>query len=282
MIHTHRWTPPPGSRRRSRGVYVLHGMGEHAARYERLATRLAAEGWTVAAHDHPGHGRSAGRRGVADPPDTLVARAGERLERFADELGAAPILFGHSLGGVVATELVLARRVPVAALALSAPAIVPRLTRANAIRLAVLSRLAPRLAVELPYDASVLTRDPEEIARAHADELVHGFKSAGLVRWLIDAAHRAIERAPELELPTLVLIAGADRLVDTDRTRAFAARVPAAYRTVHVYDDCHHELLNERPEERERVTTDIVRWLDALDALDGATRREGDARRARV
>jgi len=261
MIHDHRWDPPPGTTVHARGVYVLHGMGEHGARYGRLATRLAGEGYRVAAHDHPGHGRSGGRRGVLDSADALVSEAASRLERFAAETGAAPYLFAHSLGGVVATDLLLVHRAEVAGLVLSAPAIVPRLTRTDALKLRVLSVLAPSFALELPYDASVLTGDPDEIAAARADALIHGFKSAGLVRWLIAGAHRAVERAGELDVPTLLLLAGDDRLIDTDRTRAFAERLPSARLTMHVYDDCRHELLNELPERRERVMDDIVGWL---------------------
>ena len=68
-IHRHRWNPADGARTRPRGVYLLHGMSEHAARYERLAAHLADLGWRVGAHDHPGHGRSDGRRGFARGQD---------------------------------------------------------------------------------------------------------------------------------------------------------------------------------------------------------------------
>ena len=264
-VFAHRWEPSPDAPARGRGVYLLHGMGEHGARYARLAERLATEGWPVGAHDHPGHGRSAGRRGVIESPERLVDAAAGQIERFTAECGgAAPALFGHSLGGVVATELALARRVPVAGLALSAPAIVPRLSAVNRVKLAVLTAAAPSFALELPYDASLLTSDPVQIAAAHADPLIHGYKSAGLVRWLLAAARRALERAGELDVPTLVMVAGDDRLIDTARTRAFAARLPPERLTVIDYAGFRHELLNEMPERRERVATDIVRWLDDL------------------
>ncbi|MFU2068551.1 alpha/beta hydrolase, partial [Bordetella hinzii] len=52
----YRWPTPcprPGA-----AAYILHGLGEHAGRHDRLARWLAARGWQVAAHDHRGHGRS--------------------------------------------------------------------------------------------------------------------------------------------------------------------------------------------------------------------------------
>src|SRR3954470_7388707 len=59
-IFTYRWQESAGST--SVGtVQIAHGMGEHAARYARLAEALTASGWVVYANDHRGHGRSAGR-----------------------------------------------------------------------------------------------------------------------------------------------------------------------------------------------------------------------------
>ena len=149
---------------------------------------------------------------MLEEPDELVERARLEIAAFAEATGAAPYVFAHSLGGVVALELVNdpdATGAPpeVAGLVLSAPAIVPRLTRSDRAKLAVLSAFAPSYALEMPYDASRLTSDPEEMAVAHADALIHRFKSASLVRWLIDAAERTIERAPALAVPTLVLVA---------------------------------------------------------------------------
>lgn len=41
-------------------VQIIHGMAEHAARYEAFATYLNANGYIVVADDHRGHGRTDG------------------------------------------------------------------------------------------------------------------------------------------------------------------------------------------------------------------------------
>ena len=44
-------------------VQVVHGLSEHAGRYERPARALTAQGFAVAALDHRGHGLTAGSTG---------------------------------------------------------------------------------------------------------------------------------------------------------------------------------------------------------------------------
>src|SRR5699024_544145 len=50
-------------------------------RSRHVADALPARGYTVAAHDHRGHGRSGGRRGHIDRMDNLVADIGTASDR---------------------------------------------------------------------------------------------------------------------------------------------------------------------------------------------------------
>jgi len=44
-------------------ILLVHGLGEHARRYDALADVLTDVGWRVSAYDQIGHGQSPGRRG---------------------------------------------------------------------------------------------------------------------------------------------------------------------------------------------------------------------------
>jgi len=195
----------------------------------------------------------------------MATRAAIECSTFAHACGAAPFVFGHSLGGVVACELALLHGIELAGLVLSAPAIVPQLTRAEALKLRTLALLAPGHTVELPYDPTRLTHDPEQQRLALADPLIHGFKSAELIGWLMHAAEQVLAASHLLDVPTLVLIAGDDVVIDTERTRQFVSGAPQRLITAVEHAGCHHELLNERPQARQRVEDDIVAWLDAQD-----------------
>lgn len=45
-------------------MHIVHGMAEHCDRYDELAVRLNARGFTVYAHDQRGHGRTAEKNGM--------------------------------------------------------------------------------------------------------------------------------------------------------------------------------------------------------------------------
>ncbi len=98
-LNVHRW-----SAKEPKGVIVLiHGVGEHAGRYQHVGTRLAEAGFSVYGVDLPGHGRSAGKRGhvggsyeIVKIVDTVIIYAKKECP------GVPVIVFGHSMGGNIA------------------------------------------------------------------------------------------------------------------------------------------------------------------------------------
>jgi alpha-beta hydrolase superfamily lysophospholipase len=57
-VHVYRWLPDDGTEVRAT-VQIVHGMQEHAARYEQVAQAMTAAGYAVYASDLRGHGRTA-------------------------------------------------------------------------------------------------------------------------------------------------------------------------------------------------------------------------------
>ena len=110
------WTAQPRSRSarglayisqpgRGPAVVLLHGVGLRA---ESWAAQLAAFNWQaqLIALDLPGHGESA--RLDADAP--ILSDYRDALARFIEEvIGGPVVLAGHSLGGLLALDLALAR-----------------------------------------------------------------------------------------------------------------------------------------------------------------------------
>ena len=106
-------------------VLIVHGLGEHAGRYDHVARQLNDWGFAVRGYDQCGHGESGGARGSL-PTDTRL------LDDLADIVDSTRariskktplIVLGHSMGGLVAGRFVSLGIRPVDGLVMSSPAL---------------------------------------------------------------------------------------------------------------------------------------------------------------
>lgn len=262
-IYQRRWVPDK-PRDGLPGIYLLHGVGEHSGRYQELAKHLCANGWFVGSHDHPGHGQSSGQRGAIEPAGALVTQAAIQISLFARKTGSTPIVLGHSLGGVVATELALVHRLPMTGLILSAPAFSPLISATDRFKLRLLTQIAPDLCLELGYDPTTLTRDQQEQQLALDDPLIHSFKSAQLVNWIIESGARSLTEATNMEVPTLILIPSADPIADPEKMQEFSNNLPQELVSTCEYPDALHEVFHEIEDVKFKAFKDVDDWLERL------------------
>jgi alpha-beta hydrolase superfamily lysophospholipase len=54
--------PPDQHKRPGAIVQILHGLGEHPARYHRFAVECGKHDYAVVAHNHRGHGENCAER----------------------------------------------------------------------------------------------------------------------------------------------------------------------------------------------------------------------------
>jgi len=264
-LHVHDWPVPNGVARRG-ALLLVHGLGEHSGRYDHVAAALGAEGVFVRSWDQRGFGRSAGKRAVLPHPEALLDDARLVYDALAADARAAgddapPFLLGHSMGGAVAARAATGGWIAPRGLVLSSPALRARTTLSQRVQLAVGRRLMPTLAVPNGLSVDALSRDPATIAAYKADALVHDRVTPRLAQFILDAGAQAIADAPRLRVPTLLLVAGSDRIVDAGGARAFAAALPDGVGTLHVYDALYHEIFNEREPDRGRVLGDLGAWV---------------------
>jgi alpha-beta hydrolase superfamily lysophospholipase len=117
------------------------------------------------------------------------------------------------------------------------------------------------LTVASGLDPSHLSHDPAAVRAYRDDPLVHDRVSARLVRSILDAGAIVRERAAAWTLPTLLMWAGADRIVAPGGSAGFAARAPAGVVESHRFDGAFHELFNEREPDRSRALDLLGGWL---------------------
>lgn len=79
---------------------IIHGIGEHMGRYQRMADKLKEQGIAVVGMDLRGHGISTGGRGHTAPRNEVLADIDAMLDYAASFYPEVPIvLYGHSMGG---------------------------------------------------------------------------------------------------------------------------------------------------------------------------------------
>lgn len=243
-------------------VVLVHGLGEHSGRYRDVAARLNRRRFAVRAADHHGHGTSSGARGGLPHSQRLLDDLALVIDDTRSAFPAAPlVLLGHSLGGLVAASAVARGLRPVDALVLSSPALDAGLSRFQKLLVATLSRLAPGLRVGNGLDADFLSHDPAVAKAYRADPLCHDRIGARLARFLADEGARVQAAAPGWQVPTLLIYAGDDRLVNPAGSRAFATAAPASVVSSVEFPPLYHEIFNER--EAEPVFDALEAWLDA-------------------
>lgn len=252
-------------------VLIVHGLGEHAWRYDTLATELNAAGYAVRAYDQRGHGESAGQRGCLPSPDTLVRDLNELVEDTRHLLcrhhHLPLVLLGHSMGGLVsalwvarAQAALAGQPLPVQALVLSSPALKTDLTPVQRLLLATLPRWVPHLTVSNGLDPHALSHAADVVAAYQADPLVHDRISPRLGRFIAQGGPEVLAHAPQWRVPTLLMYAGSDLLVNPQGSHRFARMAPAGVVEAHCFEDFFHEIFHEihRMEAVERLLT----WLD--------------------
>jgi alpha-beta hydrolase superfamily lysophospholipase len=260
------WPLPPGVRRRGSAL-IVHGLGEHCGRYAHVAEILNGIGVHVRAYDHRGFGQSGGPRAVIPSRNALVDDAKlvfDALARDAWVAGdtAPPFLIGHSMGGAIAARGVTGGWIKPRGLVLSSPALETGMPRHLRWLVAVASRITPNLAQPHGLPLHRVSHDREVYEAIKRDPHCHDSATPRLVAFILDAGARARRDARLLAVPTLLLVAGDDRLVDPQGAREFADNAPAGMCTTHWYGPLYHEIFNELESDRGRVLDDLRAWIE--------------------
>lgn len=242
-------------------VLLVHGLGEHAGRYDALARRLNDWGFAVRGYDQYGHGESGGPRGGLSSDTRLLDDLADLVEstRSRYPRDTPLILLGHSMGGLVAAQFVARYASRVDGLVLSSPALDAGLSPVQKLLLAVLPRWLPNLRVGNGLQPKYLSHDPEVVRAYLADPLVHDRISARLASFIAHGGLAVVAQAARWRVPSLLMYAGEDRLVQPAGSRAFAAAAPSCVESTE-FPALYHELFNEL--DPAPVLACLQAWLD--------------------
>ncbi|MCE4223292.1 alpha/beta hydrolase [Methylobacterium sp. C25] len=259
----------PVSRTEKGTVCLMQGRAEFIEKYYEPIGELRRRGFHVVAFDWRGQGDSS--RQVRDAHKGHVARFDDyRLDLTAiAETVLVPSTpephygLAHSMGGAVAFTGALEGWLPFERLVTVAPMLGIRMVK-YPLGASLLSRFLQRLGLGkayIPFGSSVsiatkpfagnrLSGDPVRYARnaAAANEVGAGAVGDPTIAWLA-SAFRAMQRLrdprvpPRIEIPVLIVGAGADPVCALPATERFAGRLRAGH--LIVLPGARHEILTE-------------------------------------
>jgi alpha-beta hydrolase superfamily lysophospholipase len=284
-------------------VQVNHGLAEHAGRYARFARHLAGQGIATFAHDHRGHGATTapgappGSFGPGRAADLVLRDVDVVHDHITTEHPDVPIIvFGHSMGALIALSVLFRRRQAVSGAAIwngnFSAGLLGRAAQAilawERFRLGsdAPSRVLPRLTFRAwarqvsdgrtPFDW--LSRDHAEVDAYMADPLCGFDASVGMWQAVFDLVFAGSNDANlagvPRDLPFHLVGGGGDPESEFGKTvTALAERLRrqgiSNVRST-IYPGMRHESLNET--NREEVMAQFGAWAEEVAIGAGTTR----------
>ena len=237
-------------------IVVVHGLGEHSGRYERLKNELVKNGFRVVLFDLPGHGESSGIRGHFTFKEVFKV-----INDYVEE-SENPVLFGHSLGGLIAIRYAEEFPGKLKGLVVSSPAL--SLSRNVPLSLVItvsfISFFVPMLQLDNGINPEDLSRNSDAVRRYISDPKVHRKISVKLAVEMIKEMKRAREEADKIDCPVLLTVGTKDRITPPEGARAFFENLRTEKKKLE-YEDAYHEIF-EDPEYKDAFYKDLLNWLE--------------------
>ncbi|MDJ0925686.1 MAG: alpha/beta hydrolase [Acidimicrobiia bacterium] len=237
-------------------LLMIHGLGEHCGRWDHVGTYFVERGFAVHAFDLRGHGASGGRRVDIERFDQFLDDVEFVFAGIPHDVPAA--IYGHSMGGFIATAYAVSDRPQPDLFVLSAPALDAELPAPLKIASNVLSRVTPKLMLPNSLKGEQLSRDPEVGKRYFADPLVQTKVTARFGEIMLGQLPVIRDQIDKISRPTLVIHGANDPLVPPHASAPLAA-VDGVERKL--FPGLRHETHNE-PEQGE-VLGFVADWLDS-------------------
>lgn len=197
--------------------FCVHGLGEHGGRYEHFSEWLVNRGCRVIVCDLRGHGRSAGTRTHVLDFDEYPADIGQVWRHFGLQKQST-VLFGHSMGGLIAVRAIQTGVLDPGALVMTSPLLGLKL-RVNPLKKLLgqmLVGIIPKARFSNGLDPKNMTRDARFAEERRNDPLIVRTVTASWFFSMQRAIQLAQRDAEKVDVPILAFRGMADETTDGD------------------------------------------------------------------
>ncbi|MEO9245463.1 bifunctional alpha/beta hydrolase/class I SAM-dependent methyltransferase [Pseudomonas inefficax] len=263
-LHYRHWPATRNQHQPRRAVVMFHRGHEHGGRMAHLADELDMPGYDFFAWDARGHGQSPGARGDSPGFATSVRDVQTFIEHIQACHGIAEqdlVVLAQSVGAVLVATWAHDYAPKVRCLVLASPAFKVKLYVPFARPgLRLLKALRGNFFVNSYVKPRLLTHDPERVMSYVADPLISRPISVTMLLGLYEAADRVVADAQAIQLPTQLLVSGADFVVERQPQESFFERLGSARKEMHILPGFFHDTLGER--DRAHALRRIERFVE--------------------
>ncbi len=259
------WQPPKPAKV---ALLLFHRGHEHSGRWQETVEDLDLDDVAIFAWDARGHGRSPGERGSAENLARMVQDIDEFVYHISREHGIARedmIVLGHSVGAVTVATWVHDYAPTIRALILATPAFRVKLYVPFAIPLLELKQklLGPGY-VKSYVKATMLTHDRQQAKLYNQDTLIFRQIAVNILLDLYHTSKRLIADAGAISVPTLMLGAGEDWVVDQSAQQQFFDHLSSPLKRFEILPGMYHAIFHERDRHLvvEKVREFVCEWRD--------------------
>lgn len=249
-LHYRHWPATLSEHQPRRAVVMFHRGHEHGGRLAHLADELDMAGYDFFAWDARGHGLSPGARGDSPSFATSVRDVQTFIEHLHQRHGIEEqdmVVLAQSVGAVVVATWAHDYNPKVRCLVLASPAFKVKLYVPFARPgLKLMKALRGNFFVNSYVKPRLLTHDPDRVMSYKADPLISRPISVTMLLGLYEAADRVVADAQAIQVPTQLLVSGADFVVERAPQERFFERLGSARKEMHVLPGFFHDTLGER------------------------------------
>ncbi|QXI43022.1 bifunctional alpha/beta hydrolase/class I SAM-dependent methyltransferase [Pseudomonas wayambapalatensis] len=262
-LHYRHWPATRNEHQPRRALVMFHRGHEHGGRMAHLADELDLPGYDIFAWDARGHGLSPGARGDSPSFATSVRDVQTFIEHIQARHGIAEpdmAVLAQSVGAVLIATWAHDYAPKVRCLVLASPAFKVKLYVPFARPgLKLLKALRGNFFVNSYVKPRLLTHDPERVMSYTADPLISRPISVTVLLGLYEAADRVVADAQAIQVPTQLLVSGADFVVERGPQERFFERLGSPRKEMHILPGFFHDTLGER--DRTHALARIERFI---------------------
>lgn len=276
----------PEARANGKILLLLHRGHEHSGRLEQIASQECFCKYKIYSFDNRGHGHSDVSAtyefmNLVRDLDAFVRFVCSREKKKPRDI----FIVANSVAGVVASTWVHDYAPDIRGMALVAPAFKIKLYMPFANELLKLAiRFKPKLNITSYVKSKFLTHDIEEQKKYDSDRLITPNIPARQLTTLLDTGKRIVADAGLISVPTLVLSAAKDYVVDSQVQGDFYAALSSVHKRFVSLDNFYHGVLYESQaqiaiDEIDRFINECFRLRSKprLDTLVSITQQESDS-----